>query len=203
MPFRKSRSLPSSRLFCLFFLALPLSSSLPYAAAQASPTATRSAGLSAFGGLQFANPEYGPPHTNKGIAFGVDYTQFLHFHVEPSLEIRANFNNGPNADERSYLFGPRAIALFGPLQPYADFLFGPGDIHFPNATSSYTGDNSVVYNYGGGIDLRVTHNFFLKLDIQGQHWNTGEVRFTPLLGTVGITYQIPFRPHNSQATIVH
>lgn len=190
-----------SWLYLLFFLALGLIVPAPPASAQASSTASRGAAISVFGGLQFANPESGPIHTNKGGVVGADFTKFLHFPVQPSLELRANFNNGPYADERSYLFGLRAMAIYGRLQPYADFLVGPGDIHFP-LNNGYLGDNSTVYNYGGGVDLGVTRNFSLKLDIQAQHWNTGEFQFTPVLGTVGITYQIPFRPHVSQDTIV-
>ncbi len=93
------------------------------------------------------------------------------------------------------------MALYGRFQPYADFLVGPGTIHFPH-NNGYIGDNSTVYNYGVGVDMGVTRNFSLKLDVQAQHWNTGEYRFEPILGLVGITYQIPFRPHVSQATIV-
>lgn len=189
------------RLYVLCFFALVLLVPASIAAAQASSAASRGAGISVFGGLQFANPEYGPSHTNTGGAVGVDFTRFLHFPVQPSLDIRANFNSGPYADERSYLFGLRGVFILGRLQPYVDFLVGPGDIHFPHNVG-YVGDNSIVYNYGGGIDLGVTRNFSLRLDLQGQHWNTGEYKFDPVLGTVGITYQIPFRPHVSQDTII-
>lgn len=189
------------RRYLLCFASLVLLTPGPRAAAQASTTASRGAGISVFGGLQFANPEYGPSHTNTGGAVGLDFTRFIHFPVQPSLDIRANFNSGPYADERSYLFGLRGVLGVGRLQPYVDFLVGPGDIHFPKNVG-YVGDNSIVYNYGGGVDLGVTRHFSLRLDIQAQHWNTGELRFNPTLGTVGIAYQIPFRPRVSQDTLI-
>lgn len=191
-----------SWLYAVSFLALGFAAASPAASAQASSAASRGADLSVFGGLQIANPDYGPSHMNKGGTVGVDFTKFLRFPVQPALELRANFNNGPYASERSYVFGLRAMALFGRYEPYADFLVGPGDIHFPQ-NAGYIGDNSTVYNYGGGVDVGVTRNFSLKLDLQAQHWNTGELRYQPVLGTVGVTYHIPFRPHISQDTLIH
>ncbi len=113
------------------------------------------------------------------------------------FELRANFNSNSLLSEHSYLVGLRAAHTFGRITPYVDFLIGPGNIHFPQ-NSFYTGDNSVVPSYGGGLDLTVTHNFDLKLDLQGQHWNTGETTFTPTLGTVGVVYHIPFRKQYGQ-----
>lgn len=193
----------SFRLLLLLFLTLGwgLAAGGSRAMGQASTTASRAADLSVFGGLQIADPDYGPLTNNKGAAFGVDFTRFVHLPVQPSLELRANLNSGSYADERSYLFGLRGMAFFGPLQPYADFLVGPGDIHFPRNVG-YVGDNSIVYNFGGGVELGVTHDFSLKLDLQYQRWNTGEIRLEPLLGTVGVTYHIPFHPHMSQETVV-
>lgn len=162
------------------------------AVAQASRTATKSADISVFGGIEFANPEYGP-NDNTGGAVGVDFTRYFHIPIQPSLEVRANFNNGTYADEHSYLFGLRGAYQWHRLMPYADLLIGPGTIHYP-LNISYTGDNSVVYNYGAGIDLDVTTNFSLKLDLQQQRWNTGTYAFKPVVGIIGVTYRIPFRP---------
>ncbi|MGI4830932.1 MAG: hypothetical protein ACRYFU_22495, partial [Janthinobacterium lividum] len=76
--------------------------------AQASTTASKTDDISVFAGVEFANPEYGPD-SNAGGAIGVDFTRyFRHIPVQPSLELRANFNSGTYADEHSYLFGVRA-----------------------------------------------------------------------------------------------
>ena len=146
-----------------------------------------------FGGVEFANPEYGPDK-NTGGAVGVDFTRyFRHIPVQPSLELRANFNNGTYANEHSYLFGLRAGYEYRFLNPYVDILVGPGNIHYPLNTF-YTGDNSIVYNYGAGLELGNFRNFSLKLDLQQQRWNTGTFKFQPVVGIVGITYHIPFKP---------
>lgn len=161
--------------------------------AQAVRTAGKTADITVFGGYQRVHPDYGPYSSNGGI-FGVDFTRYFHLPVVPSLEFRANFNSNIAVQEHTYLFGLRAAVPFRHFLPYGDFLVGPGTIDFPYNVG-YTHDNSVVYSYGGGIDIPVTRNFALKLDAQGQHWNTGNLTYTPTLGTVGVTYTIPFRPH--------
>ena len=170
------------------------------ACAQASTAASKAAAVSVFAGLDVSDPAYGP-NRDTGVSLGANYTRYLRFPVQPSVEVRANFSNGTYANERSYLFGVRALVPVGRFEPYVDFLLGPGTIHFPRNVG-YTGDNSTVYNYGGGIDVPLSSRFALKLDLQAQHWNTGEFRFTPVLGTVGISYHIPFRAHDSQSTII-
>lgn len=165
-------------------------------ACQAVRTASKSADISVFAGFQDADPAYGPDHAAGG-SFGADFTRYFHIPVQPSLEFRANFISNTFVSEHTYLVGLRAAVPFRGLRPYADFLVGPGTIHFP-LNVGYLGDNSTVYSYGGGVDVPVYRNFALKLDVQGQHWNTGEFIYTPTLGTIGINYTIPFRPHTSQ-----
>ncbi len=164
--------------------------------AQATRTASKSADISGFAGFGDGGPAYGPDRAAGGM-FGVDFTHYFHVRVEPSLEFRANFISSTFVGEHTYLFGLRAAVPFHGIRPYGDFLVGPGTIHFP-LNFSYIGDNSTVYSYGGGLDVPVFRTFSLKLDVQGQHWNTGEFTYTPTLGTVGVVYTIPFRPHVSQ-----
>ena len=190
----------SGRLSFALFLFAASSFFAQGACAQASNTASKAAAISVFAGLNVSDPAYGP-NRNTGVSLGANYTRYLRFPVQPSVEVRANFSNGTYANERSYLFGLRALVPVGRFEPYADFLVGPGNIHFP-LNVGYTGDNSTVYDYGGGVDVPVFRNFALKLDVQAQHWNTGEFTFTPILGTVGISYRIPFRAHDSQSTII-
>ncbi len=183
----QTNRLPSLALVSLLLLC---GSSSRVALAQASRTAGKSADISVFGGVEFANPEYGP-NNNTGGAVGLDFTRYFHLPVQPSLEARANFNSGTYASERSYLFGLRGAYPFHRLMPYADFLVGPGTIRYP-LNINYTGDNSIVYNYGGGIDLGITENFSLKLDLQQQRWNTDTFAFNPVVGIIGVTYHITF-----------
>lgn len=169
---------------------------VPRCESQAVRTASKSADIGVFAGVQDADPAYGPDRAAGGM-FGVDFTRYFHLPVEPSLEFRANFISNTYVGEHTYLVGLRAAVPFHGIRPYADFLVGPGTIHFP-LNIGYTGDNSTVYSYGGGIDLPVYRTISLKLDVQGQHWNTGSFIYTPTLGTIGVMYRIPFRPHVSQ-----
>ncbi len=189
-------SRPPARPFFQFLAALAAAVGLlnaPTASAQAERTASKSADISVFGGFQSAQPDYGP-YTSYGGVFGADFTRYLHFPVEPSLEFRANFNSNVAVTEHSYVVGLRAAVPLGLFKPYGTFLVGPGTIHFPY-NPGYTGDNSVVYSYGGGVDVHVIRNFSAKFDFQAQHWNTGEFTYAPTLSTLGIVYTLPFRPH--------
>ena len=160
------------------------------AVAQASTTASKTEDISVFGGVEFANPKYGPDD-NTGGAVGLDFTRYFHIPIQPSLELRANFNSGTFAGEHSYLFGLRGAYQWHRVMPYVDFLVGPGYIHYP-LNIGYTSDNSIVYDYGGGLDFDLLRNFSLKLDVQQQRWNTDTYAFQPLVGIVGLTYHIPF-----------
>ncbi len=179
-------------LLCAALCAAPFLLSSPSSSAQATRTASKSSDISVFGGFEAAHPDYGPYNSYGGM-FGADFTRYIHFRVEPSLEFRANFHSNIAVDEHSYLVGLRAAVPFGIFKPYADFLVGPGTIHFPY-NIGYTGDNSVVYSYGGGVDIHLIGNFAGKIDIQAQHWNTGEDTYSPTLGTIGVVYTLPFRP---------
>ncbi len=174
-----------------FALLLTTATTPPRASAQARTSASKTQDVDVFGGVEFANPQYGP-NNNTGAAVGIDFTRYFRIPIQPSIELRANFNRGTYANESSYLVGFRAAYQYRILTPYVDFLVGPGNIHYP-LNVNYTGDNSTVYNYGGGIDIEAVRNFSLKLDLQQQNWNTGTFAFKPVLGIVGISYRIPFR----------
>ena len=164
--------------------------------AQASSTAGKSADLAVFGGFEGAHPDYGY-QTAYGGSFGIDYTRYLRFRVVPSLELRANLVSSVAISERSYLAGFRAVVPFRLAQPYADILIGPGNMHYPLHVT-YVGDNSIVYSYGGGVDIPVIRNFALRLDLQEQHWDIGRnLTYTPTLATVGVRYTIPFHSNAS------
>lgn len=189
---------PMQRLHTLFVSVFALLSLSGFSLwAQASRTASKSADISVFGGFEAANPDYGP-YRSYGGTFGADFTRYIALPFEPSLEFRANLHSNQAISEHSYDVGLRIAAPFARVKPYADFLVGPGYIHFLGVIG-YTHDDSIVYSYGGGLDLRVTRNFAARFDLQGQHWNTGQnTTYTPTIGTVGIVYTIPFRPHVRQ-----
>ena len=189
----------------LLLPALAIATFSVRAPAQATPAASKSVDFSAFGGYLHDLPDYGP-FGNNGATFGVNVTRYFHFPVAPSLEARVNIAPGKTARESSYLFGVRAQGtVLRRFHPYADFLVGPGTIHFDVPPDpGYTGDNSTVYSYGGGLDVDVAHNFQAKVDFQYQSWNLGtNYTLSPSLTMIGIAYRFPFRAHNRQRDLTY
>ena len=91
--------------------------------------------------------------------------------------------------------------FFTRYHPYIDFLAGTGTIHFnTRAITGYVGDNSIIYNFGGGVDIDLMHNVALRVDYQHQLWSLGQETntFSPNLLLFGINYTIPFRDYKSQ-----
>jgi hypothetical protein len=172
--------------------------------AQANPTSSKSAEISAFGAYMGSKTDYGQ-RSNEGVAVGVDFTIFPRFPVAPSLEVRAADASAQDASEKSLLVGVRIQRdIHRKLHPYGDFLIGAGKITFhPAPSPDYTSDLGRAISYGGGINIDVTRSFALKLDAQKQSWdfglkneyspNLGEYVLHPITAMVGVTYIIPFR----------
>lgn len=170
----------------------------------AAPTASKKFGLSAFGGVTAVSPSYQPDtdaggsKINTGLTVGGDLTRGLRW-VQPSLELRYDWSTGSTVIEKTLSGGLKVEKVFGRLHPYGDVLLGYGIIDFQHpaifSTGPYTQDNSFVYQGGGGLDLDLSPHFALKLDAQAQSWKLGSEgnRLTPVLGTVGVVYRIPFR----------
>jgi len=163
--------------------------------------------ISGFGGYQYVSPDFRSSPHDSGFIAGVNVTRYFHFPVAPSLELRANIATGPAVNESSYLVGARAQANLGRrFYPYADFLIGPGAIHFNQIfIPGYTHDNSLVKSIGGGVDIDLVRHFQVKLDYQQQFWKIGKeiAGFSPSLLSVGVVYRIPFRPHVKQSDYQH
>jgi hypothetical protein len=168
--------------------------------AQAIPTADKSADISVFGGYENINPAYGPDR-NHGEGFGLNYTRYFKIPVEPSLEARVNLTNGTDVKERTYLVGLQArTTFFRHYHPYVDFLAGSGTIHFNTRATGYIGDNSSIYNFGGGLDVDLIRRFQFRVDYQRQLWSLGQetTSFSPDLLLIGVHYTFPFRDYKSQ-----
>jgi opacity protein-like surface antigen len=99
--------------------------------------------------------------------------------------------------ESSVVFGPKVEKRLGRVSPYANFLLGYGMFTFTHPVSAYTHDNSVVYDFGGGVDVAVTRSLSLKGDLQYQSWQLGseDNRMMPVAVSVGVTYHIRSKPH--------
>ncbi len=184
-----------------FVFTLLLLANEPRCAAQADPTASKTSEISAFGGYENIDPAYGPDR-NNGEGFGLNFTRyFARLPIDPSIEARVNLTNGTDVKERTYLLGLQAKkTFFTHYHPYVDFLAGTGTIHFNTRASGYIGDNSIVYNYGGGVDIDLVHNVQLRVDYQRQLWSLGQetTSFSPSLFLFGVNYVIPFRDYKNQ-----
>ena len=70
----------------------------------------------------------------------------------------------PSGGDFSYLFGPRIAFRHGPLQPYVQGLVG--GYHISAALQQTLGTstaNSFAMAIGGGLDLKVTRHFAIRL----------------------------------------
>ena len=185
--------------------------------AQSKATADKAADISVFAGYQYTNPDIGKStDRGNGVTVGVDFTRYFKSRFVPSIEARGTYASAPFATESTALGGLRLkVDLRQKFHPYADFLIGGGRIVFTTPPAAgYTRDTSIVYSYGGGIDIDVHKNFAAKFDFQEQSWNMGPspsvtgvfgANFTlaPMVLTVGVNYHIPFRPHIRQDDVSH
>jgi opacity protein-like surface antigen len=184
----------SAALLITGALALPAS-----LAAQAKSPYSKIFDIYAFGGYVNANPAYASSlYRNNGVSGGLQVAHhFDILHVDTALEARVTISTGPAIREDTYLFGLHAEhPFFHYLHPYATGLAGPGTLHF-NFTNpnGYQGDNSIVYSYGGGLDLDLTSTFRLKADYRSEYWTIGHYQtFAPQVLTFGVTYHFPFHP---------
>jgi hypothetical protein len=199
-----------ARYASLLLLAIVLIQSPRMLHAQSKATADNSMDMSVFGGYLYLNPDYG--RSGSGVTAGADLTRYMGWRVVPSFEVRGNYAKTLTVSEYTALVGFRVKTDFrGRFHPYADFLVGVGRINFEQPLSpSYTHDGSVVYSYGGGVDIDVHNNFAAKFDFSGQSWNMGpessapgasNFTLAPMALVVGVTYRIPFRTHDRQSDI--
>jgi len=185
------------RIPVAFFYAM-LSLALPgNLQAQANPAASKTADISVFGTYSRVSPDYGP-QTNNGYTFGANYTRYMHWFVNPSLEFRAKIAPGTTVDEKTFGGGIRVERQFKKFHPYADFLISAGtiDFQFPNIDvrgKLYKSDDSIVYSTGGGLDYDITSQWAAKADYQFEHWSLGTNQtLTPGVLSFGVVYRIPF-----------
>ena len=171
---------------------------------QAIPTADRKSEISFFGGGSVVMPQPDFYKNNqKGYVFGADYTRFMHFGLDPSIELRALISPvDEEVGENVYSGGIKLEHRFRRFHPYGDFLVGAGTIKFNQSNFFYgynngrRSDNSTVLTYGGGVDVDVWRNWGLKGDFQDSHWNTGgNVIFHPRSLNLAVVYRLRFRNH--------
>jgi len=189
---------PRITALLLFFLA-----ALTTAHAQNDPTASQYLRLSAFGGATgtYTGLDHG---RNLGITAGADLNFGRYFGLYPSAEVRGTYpiHEGGRDAERNILGGLKVEKRFGRFHPYADFLFGRGQINYFNDRfistdgTVYLQSISKVLSPGVGVDLDVNHYFALKADFQEQRYDTpfGYHPHAKAL-TAGVVYRFDFNHH--------
>jgi hypothetical protein len=198
--------LRAATLLCIAFAASSA------AHAQADATAVQGLYLSAFGGATGTFTGLTPSYSNDqgrnlGITAGVDLGIRSFFHLHPAVEIRGTFpvDSGSVAGFKNVLGGVRVEKTFGRIHPYADFLFGRGEINYqgagylnPAGTLYYIQSLSNVYSFGGGADFDITQHYAFKADFQMQHYNvpvtTSGSLYTKAV-TAAVVYRFDFNHH--------
>lgn len=160
------------------------------ASAQALITAGRGAEVAPFAQVTYINTDWGP--SSYGYTAGIDYTRFIRSIVQPSIEFRMTSVNASAVNERTYSGGLKLQTTVHRVHPYATFLAGYGTLALNYSQGSYTGDNAIIYSFGGGADFNVTSQWKLRLDATRQQWNLGDAPLTPFAVGVGVSYSLPF-----------
>ncbi len=173
--------------------------------AQAVPTATQRLQLSAFGGISGVYTGFNSGR-NLGITAGIDLGIRPVYSLFPSLEARGTYplDKGQTDNQRNILFGLKLARHYRRFHPYADFLFGRGEIQYPNGYDTpnrdffYTQSTSNVFSPGVGFDLQLANHFSFKVDAQFQRYsspvaNSGHVLAKAV--TFGSVYRFSFGEH--------
>ena len=173
---------------------------------QAVPTATEELRLSAFGGVTgtFTGLSSGK---NVGITAGADVELRPHFSLYPSIEVRGTYPvaKGSVDSQKNILGGLKVAKPVGNrFRPYADFLFGRGEIKYGNGYAIpasgfyYVQSVSNIFSPGVGVDFLLTNRVSLKADAQFQRYSSpvttsGNLYAKPI--TFGVVYSFDFNRH--------
>jgi hypothetical protein len=117
-----------------------------------------------------------PPPTNasqgrnNGFSAGADFRLGRFAFGQPALGTRFTYSDGSFGKQRTFEFGPEMHYIYHHFRPYGDFLVGPGNITYKSGQT----DNSVVYEFGGGVDYHMSRRVNFRLvDFHYQLWNLG------------------------------
>ncbi len=203
---------PAVAMLC-FALGTPFSTK---AIAQSAPTASRALEPSVFFGLSGAYTGLGTAK-NLAITAGGDIGFRRFFGLSPALEVRGTYpvDSGQVAGEESVEGGLRVGKRYDRVRPYADLLFGRGQLNYqsggyivPAQSFRYLQSTTNVISPGLGAEVDATDRLALRLDAQFQHWDlpfsTGSSPATPgsiyaKVVTVGVVYRFAWLEHGHPA----
>ena len=196
------------RKVVLTLALLPAILLLPCAAMAQHPTAERQLQLSAFGAVSgvFTGLQGGK---NFSITAGGDLGLPPWHGIRPTLEVRGRYpaDHGLIDSQKDVLGGLRVDFLLNHrLRPYADFLFGRGQMNY-GLTGFQDNFNNYVYSLtttyiddeGVGFDYDLTPSLAIKVDAQLQRWGsapTSAGRIYSSVGTAGLVYYFNFDRHH-------
>lgn len=158
--------------------------------AQAIPTASRGGVLQAGGGITYANPDYGRDNIS-GATGWVDFDFTRHIGVEATVHF-VSVITPSDIGENSYLVGPRFVLFRRErFNVYAKGLVGLGSFIYQYPNRAYVTDNYTMYALGAGVDVRATRRITVRpIDVEFQKWPGYGNGLSPLLATVGVSYEI-------------
>jgi hypothetical protein len=108
-----------------------------------------------------------------GVGTFVDADTTSHFGIEAEGRW-VEFNQTANVHAETYSIGGRYHFNFGRWQPYAKGLVGFTNFSFPYIDAkgnNYAQGRYLTVTAGGGVDLRWTHRFSLRVaDFEYQNW---------------------------------
>lgn len=114
-------------------------------------------------------PDFGPKSTIQGAGAYIDLQWNSQWAVEGEARF-LRFGNYQGETETTYLIGPRyVLGPHGRIRPWAAFLVGSGEIHFPYQIGS---GSFFAMAPAVGIDYRLDSHLTLRADYEYQYWPT-------------------------------
>ena len=184
--------------------------------AQSLPTASRGVVPSAFAGITGTYTGLNGGR-NLGLTAGFDLGFRSFWGFLTSIEGRGTYpiDNGSVVGEEHAEGGLRLQKRYKAIRPYADFLFGRGELNYQNGGIAvpmqafrYLQTTTNVISPGLGVEVDVTPQFALLLDGQYQIWSvpfdpsgatSGSGHIHSLPGTIGVVYRFNWLQHGHAA----
>jgi hypothetical protein len=139
---------------------------------------------------------------NQGFAGGADFRLGRFVFGQPSLGVRYTYSTGNFGSQKTFMAGPELHYIYRHWRPYGDFLLGAGDITYRQGQT----DNSIVYEFGGGVDYHKKNRRinFRVIDFQYQLWDLGDHYFPPgfFPGSQGFYADTKLKPYTLSTGIL-
>jgi opacity protein-like surface antigen len=151
------------RLLLCLILLLPL-----LACAQSQESAIGGEqGLRVGGEYSLFEPDFGPNQHMQGVGAFVDMQWDTRWAFEGETRF-LHFGGFSGETESSYLVGPRYVLIpHDRYRPWAQFLVGAGDIHFPYQIGH---GGFFAMAPAGGLDIRLNYHLTVRAGYEYQIW---------------------------------